>query len=76
MPMPSRVAGVAVWRGKFGIPEAERLKREQGCAFSSMVQGDEVFEVSSIGARQPRTLYVGLAQAAQGSSRSPQRKSR
>jgi cell division protein FtsA len=38
------------------IPEAERLKREQGCAFSSMVQGDEVFEVSSIGARQPRTI--------------------
>src|SRR5499425_267762 len=38
------------------IPEAERLKREQGCAFSAMTQSDAVFEVAGIGARQPRTI--------------------
>jgi cell division protein FtsA len=38
------------------IPEAERLKREQGCALSSMTQTEEVFEVSGIGARQPRAI--------------------
>jgi cell division protein FtsA len=38
------------------IPEAERLKREQGCAVSSMAQTDEVFEVSGIGSRQPRAI--------------------
>jgi cell division protein FtsA len=38
------------------IPEAERLKREQGCAVSSMTQIDEVFEVSGMGSRQPRTI--------------------
>jgi cell division protein FtsA len=38
------------------IPEAERLKHEQGCAVSSMAKEDEVFEVSGIGARQPRAI--------------------
>src|SRR3989454_8879415 len=38
------------------IPEAERLKREQGCALSSMAQSDEVFEVSGIGSRQQRAI--------------------
>jgi len=38
------------------IPEAERLKREQGCALSSMAQPEEVFEVSGIGSRQPRAI--------------------
>src|SRR5438876_4536109 len=38
------------------IPEAERLKRAQGCAVSSMTQNDEVFEVSGIGSRQPRAM--------------------
>src|SRR5262252_5939289 len=38
------------------IPEAERLKREQGCALSSMAQNDEVFEVSGMGSRQPRAV--------------------
>jgi len=38
------------------IPEAERLKCEHGCAFSGMVDGEEVFEVAAIGARQPRTI--------------------
>jgi cell division protein FtsA len=38
------------------IPDAERLKREQGCAVSSMTQSDEVFEVAGIGSRQPRAI--------------------
>src|SRR5262249_3039967 len=38
------------------IPEAERLKREQGCAVSSMAESEQVFEVSGIGSRQPRTI--------------------
>jgi cell division protein FtsA len=38
------------------IPEAERLKRQQGCALSSMAKDDEVFEVSGIGSRQPRAI--------------------
>jgi len=38
------------------IPEAERLKREQGCAISSMAQTEEVFEIAGMGSRQPRTI--------------------
>src|SRR5215510_12501961 len=38
------------------IPEAERLKREQGCAVSSIARDDEVFEVAGIGSRQPRAI--------------------
>jgi cell division protein FtsA len=38
------------------IPEAERLKREQGCALSSMAQSDDIFEVTGVGSRQPRTI--------------------
>jgi cell division protein FtsA len=38
------------------IPEAERLKREQGCAFSAMTDSDAVFEVAGVGSRQPRTI--------------------
>src|SRR5437763_7950639 len=38
------------------IPEAERLKREQGCAVSSMAQSDEVFEVADMASRQPRAI--------------------
>src|SRR5215831_8762713 len=38
------------------IPEAERIKREQGCALSSISEDDEVFEVSGIGSRQPRAI--------------------
>src|SRR5689334_8524003 len=38
------------------IPDAERLKRQQGCALSSMAKDEEVFEVSGIGARQPRAI--------------------
>lgn len=38
------------------IPDAERLKREQGCAASSMAQSEEVFEVAGMGSRQPRAI--------------------
>jgi cell division protein FtsA len=38
------------------IPEAERLKREQGWALSSMADGDTVFEVAGMGSRQPRAI--------------------
>src|SRR5215813_12397396 len=38
------------------IPEAERLKREQGCAMSSMTDSDAVFEVAGMGTRPPRTI--------------------
>ena len=38
------------------IPEAERLKREQGCAIASMADMDNVFEIVGMGARQPRAI--------------------
>jgi cell division protein FtsA len=38
------------------IPDAERLKREHGCAVSSMVQSEEVFEIVGMGSRQQRTI--------------------
>ncbi len=38
------------------IPEAERLKREQGCAVSSMADSEKVFEVAGTGSRQPRAV--------------------
>ncbi|MBI4472729.1 MAG: cell division protein FtsA [Acidobacteria bacterium] len=38
------------------IPEAERLKREQGCALSSMADKDSVFEFVGVGSRQPRAI--------------------
>jgi len=38
------------------IPEAERIKREQGCAISLMSESDEVFEVAGMGSRQPRAI--------------------
>jgi cell division protein FtsA len=38
------------------IPEAERIKREQGCALSSISEADKVFEVSGTGARHSRTI--------------------
>ncbi len=38
------------------IPEAERLKREHGCALSSMTDAEKVFEVSGVGARRSRAI--------------------
>src|SRR5438128_4742909 len=38
------------------IPEAERIKREQGCALASISEGDKVFEVAGMGSRHPRAI--------------------
>jgi cell division protein FtsA len=38
------------------IPEAERLKREQGCALSSMADNETSFEVAGLGSHQPRAI--------------------
>lgn len=38
------------------IPEAERIKQEQGCAMSSLVTEDCDVEVSGVGSRRPRTF--------------------
>ncbi len=38
------------------IPEAERLKREQGWALASLAENEVVFEVIGMGTRQPRTI--------------------
>jgi cell division protein FtsA len=39
-----------------GLPEAERIKREHGCAMSPMASPDSVFEVAGSGSRQPRPI--------------------
>ncbi len=36
--------------------EAERIKREHGCALTSLVRPEESIEVTSVGGREPRTL--------------------
>jgi len=38
------------------IPEAERLKHEQGCAMSSMIDPETMLEVNGMGSRQQRTI--------------------
>ncbi len=38
------------------IPEAERLKREQGCALTSLADKESMFEVIGMGSRQPRAI--------------------
>ncbi len=38
------------------IPEAERIKREQGCAMTSLVTEDCDVEVSGVGSRRPRSF--------------------
>ena len=38
------------------IPDAEKLKRKNGCALSSMVDEDETIEVASVGGRKPRLM--------------------
>jgi cell division protein FtsA len=42
------------------IPEAERLKREQGCALSSLVDSEKIFEVAGVGSRPPRAIAQSL----------------
>jgi cell division protein FtsA len=38
------------------IPEAERLKKQHGCALSSMIGEDEAIEVPTVGGGKPRLL--------------------
>ena len=38
------------------IPDAERVKRRNGCALSAMVAEDETIEVASVGGRKPRLM--------------------
>jgi len=38
------------------IPDAERLKREHGCAVPSIGENEEVCEIAGMGSRQPRTI--------------------
>ena len=38
------------------IPDAEKVKRKNGCALSSMVGEDETIEVGSVGGRKPRIM--------------------
>jgi cell division protein FtsA len=38
------------------IPEAEKIKRQFGCAMSNLITEDVSFEVSSVGGRQPKSI--------------------
>jgi cell division protein FtsA len=38
------------------VPDAEKLKRKNGCALSAMVDEDETIEVASVGGRRPRLM--------------------
>jgi cell division protein FtsA len=38
------------------IPDAEKIKRKNGCALSAMVDEDETIEVASVGGRRPRMM--------------------
>ena len=39
------------------IPEAERIKRQQACAFRELLGEDLAIEIASVGDRPPRTIY-------------------
>jgi cell division protein FtsA len=38
------------------VADAERIKRQQGCAMASMVSNDEMIDVPSVGDREPRRM--------------------
>ena len=38
------------------IPEAEKIKRQYGCALSTLIEEDVSFEVPSVGGRQPKSI--------------------
>ena len=38
------------------IPEAEKIKRQYGCAWSSLITEDVNFDVPSVGGRQPKSI--------------------
>jgi cell division protein FtsA len=39
------------------IPEAERVKRQHGCAASDFVKANGAIEIASVGDRPPRTIF-------------------
>ena len=39
------------------IPEAEKIKRERGCAAAQLLKEDESFEIASVGDRPPRGIF-------------------
>ena len=42
------------------IPEAEKIKREHGCAAAEMLTQDTAIEIASVGDRPPRTIYARM----------------
>jgi cell division protein FtsA len=42
------------------IPEAERVKREHGCAWRELLVEDQSIQIASVGDRPPRTVFVRM----------------
>jgi cell division protein FtsA len=42
------------------IPEAERVKREHGCASRDLIAEDQPIQIASVGDRPPRTVFVRM----------------
>jgi cell division protein FtsA len=42
------------------IPEAERIKRRNGCAASAFLHNDASIEIASVGDRPPRTIFARM----------------
>lgn len=42
------------------IPEAEKIKRQHGCAFQDLIGEDQAIEIASVGDRPPRTVFARM----------------
>jgi len=42
------------------IPEAEKIKRRNGCATSALLREDGAIEIASVGDRPPRTIFARM----------------
>jgi cell division protein FtsA len=42
------------------IPEAEKIKRQHGCAFRELLREDTAIEIASVGDRPPRTVFARM----------------
>ncbi len=42
------------------IPEAEKIKRQHGCAFHELIVEDQPIEIASVGDRPPRTIFTRM----------------
>jgi cell division protein FtsA len=42
------------------IPEAEKIKRRNGCATSALLRQDGAIEIASVGDRPPRTIFARM----------------